>query len=123
MLITVSPAKRLDETEAVATGGTTPFFADDTATLAKTAVLKQPRKLEALMSVLTNIRPPEVTRAWAVVNALPDGSRPTLSHSELPTRRSASGSRPSRPRSVRSAAPAPIRSLPSASTSTTPRPS
>jgi cytoplasmic iron level regulating protein YaaA (DUF328/UPF0246 family) len=51
MLITVSPAKRLDETEAVATGGTTPFFADDTATLAKTAVLKQPRKLEALMDI------------------------------------------------------------------------
>lgn len=51
MLITVSPAKRLDETEAVATGGTTPFFESDTATLAKTAVLKQPKKLEALMDI------------------------------------------------------------------------
>ncbi len=51
MLVTVSPAKRLDETEAVATGGTTPVFSEDTAKLARTAVLKQPKKLEALMHI------------------------------------------------------------------------
>lgn len=51
MLITVSPAKRLDETEARAQGGTTPAFAEETAKLAKTAVLKQPKKLEELMRI------------------------------------------------------------------------
>ncbi|MAM63665.1 peroxide stress protein YaaA [Maritimibacter sp. UBA3975] len=51
MLITVSPAKRLDESDAVATGGTTPVFAEETAKLAKTAVLKQPTKLQALMDI------------------------------------------------------------------------
>jgi hypothetical protein len=51
MLVVISPAKKLDETEACAPGGTTPHFAAETAKLAKTAVLKQPRKLEELMGI------------------------------------------------------------------------
>lgn len=51
MLITVSPAKRLNEGAPAAAGGTTPVFAGDTAQLAKTAVLKQPAQLEKLMHI------------------------------------------------------------------------
>ena len=41
------------------------------------------RKLQALMAVLTNIRPPEVTKAWPIMRALPDGFDPqTLTHDE-----------------------------------------
>jgi len=51
MLVTVSPAKRLDENPARATGGTTPAFLDQAGILAETAGKLTGPELEKLMRI------------------------------------------------------------------------
>lgn len=76
MLIVVSPAKRLDETPTDITGGTQPVFAKDTAQLARTAVLKQPKKLEALMKISPALGKLNADRFKAFGDG--DGAKPAI---------------------------------------------
>ena len=76
MLVAVSPAKRLDETEARRSGGSTPVLLDQAQVLAKTAGALSGNDLEKLMHISPKLAALNVDRFSAFGSG--QGEKPAI---------------------------------------------